>query len=557
MDTKSLRGIASSLRIVVGVVTLGAAALAQGIPAPDGLYLRFNEGAGTTTANDAVPGTLAPAVLTNVAGWVASPNVPYLGASAFDPTPAALPVPPILTTNATYTFAPSWTIEFAVDLLANPANNNSTTIINDSFVNLDISVFRNGGASWVVQGTFPLLGAFIGVTSIVSNPINPTSNWTFISIVYDQPAGALRLYVDGVLDVTTPVPAPTSIFISSTNPAGISIGGNPFVLPPVAPLLQPIDELRIWNSARTQAEIAANVFNEVIPLVRGIEMANGATLVLNTQNSTFTVSGTVAGVRLVGGSLQTTPSFDPVIGAPVTIVGSYIGADLARLSDFVFTPTTISLQGAIPSDSLVISGIFASAFGAGTYFEFGGSLGAFPAPRRAVASPNAPSVVRTGGGSTVLDGFASRMSAGSALSILLEATGGNPVLRAFELDFVLPVVSQPRRVAATNGAGSFELGILGSSPASRVFNLFALSPTTPVGTGGFFGLEVSAFLLVQLNLPFPSTPFRVPTDAEGNYFFGVPSGTLPAGLAADEVTIVLSPSGQTIDYASPSVRLVF
>lgn len=522
--------ISRFLPLVWLCLVFGGVAAGQGTPIPDGLYLRFNEGSGSTTANDAFPGTLAPNVIVTVPGWIGPPSTPYLGLSALDT--AASNQNPSVATGAPYTFASAWTIEFAVDLLANvqPQLFYSTPILDDPTIGFSIAVTDQGAGAWEVSGSLPLIGG--GVFSFVTPAQLPLNAWTFYSIVHQPALGTVAVYRDGTLDTTFFLPPGQFVAIASTNPSGMLVGGT-FSAPPGSVAVQPIDELRIWNSARTATEISNGRPTEA--LVKAFETTGVWTF--NPTAGTFGVVGSVQGIRVDNGELFTTQGADPVVGASIIGSGNYTGTDLQTYTDIVLSSTTLLIQNNATTDSLSITGGFDAALGAGLGFVFGGPLGALPQSRAPLASPPSPPTVRFGATSPVLDAMAVRLARGSGLSLVLSGSGPVAGLVTIEADYNSPSRT-PTFVAATNGSGAFALGVLGCPAAAPLWNVFDVSPQIPVGTGPLLGIALTPFTLEQILLPLPTTPFRVQADANGNYFFAVQNGSLPPGLVVDHVGIV-------------------
>lgn len=506
---------------------------AQGTPVPDGLYLRFNEGSGSATSNDALPGTLAPPIVLGVSGWIGPPSSPYLGASALDT--AASNQTPSIVTGAPYAFAASWTIEFAVDLASNflPNTAFSTTVVEDPSIGLNVAVATQGFGTWEIVGSLPLASG--GTFSFTSSSFAPTTIWTFISVVCDATNGSLSIHRDAALENIVYLPAGQSVSVVSANPAGMYVGGT--TSPVGAGAFQPLDEVRIWNSARTPTEIAAGFTTEAV--VKGLETT--AAVGFNAASSTFTIVGTVVGVRVDNGSIITVPTADAVIGYSVLATGTYAGSDLTTYSDIVLSPATIVIQNSAAVDSLSISSVFSAALGTGLGFVFGGPLATFPESRVPLASAPGPVGNRQGSGSAVLDALARRLVGGSNLSLVLAGSGPFPTLVSIEADYNSPSYT-PMFAARTNGSGSFELGILGCPAGAPIFNLFALNPTGQIGAGGFFGIDFTSFTMAQIQMPLTTHPFRVTANAFGNYFFAVPTGTIAPGLTVDHVAVVLYPS---------------
>jgi len=85
-------------------------------------------------------------------------------------------------------------------------------------------------------------------TNITGATVIPTATWTHVAATYD--GSNIRLYVNGVLDATL---AYSANFIASTN--DVKIGGG---LSSTEYFPGDIADVRIWNSVRTDAQIAAN-----------------------------------------------------------------------------------------------------------------------------------------------------------------------------------------------------------------------------------------------------------------------------------------------------------
>ncbi len=99
-----------------------------------------------------------------------------------------------------------------------------------------------GGA--IVGGSY---GEAFGTTTL------PTNTWTHLALTYD--GSALRLYVNGILVTTT---AKSGSITTSTN--ALTIGSDPFYGQYFTGL---IDEIRIYNLARTQVQIQSDMTTPV------------------------------------------------------------------------------------------------------------------------------------------------------------------------------------------------------------------------------------------------------------------------------------------------------
>lgn len=280
------------------------------------------------------------------------------------------------------------------------------------------------------------------------------------------------------------------------------------------------------------------------------------TIAYNQSNATFSINGTVASYRSAAGIEFTSPSADPIIGAPVSITGNYIGFDLIALSDVTFTPCNISIAVS-PSDSLTINNQISIGFGQGDYFRLGGDTGALPIRFRTLGQ-NGPAVTfRSGSGSSVLDTWNNGIGAGGqAITLVFDVSGSAPVLVSMEKAYTIPQTARATRFG-TNGAGAGVFGAIGFNIFSQIYNLFYVNPTNPtVGTGSFFGMQFGPFQLEQLAMPLFAHPVHVATDIEGNYLWGVPNGTIPPGLVVDYATIELGTSGG-LATVTPAKRVTF
>jgi hypothetical protein len=178
-------------------------------------------------------------------------------------------------------------------------------------------------------------------------------NWHHIAVTYDHAATTkVRMYIDGVLETS-------NNFTQSVNTAnsGIRIGRR---VDGVNYFDGIIDEVRIWNVVRTQAEISASMNNEFCSAPSGLVAYytfnqgiaggnNAGVSVLNdgagNNNGTlnnFMLSGTtsnwVAGKSLNSGS--TTPGNDTIIGCDslVSPSGIYTWTTSGNYVDTITSP---------------------------------------------------------------------------------------------------------------------------------------------------------------------------------------------------------------------------
>jgi hypothetical protein len=238
-----------ALFVSLGVWALVAGTLSAQI-VPDLLYYRFNEGAGATTANAALPGAgTNPAP---IAGAGAS-----FGAGKFG-TGLACSGQTGTNQNVATGFNMSalvglpWTIEFWI----NP--NATATTVNYCFGINSGGAFRFYTPAIPGTGTINLTGT--GITAVSASGVLTTAGvWKHIAFVYSTATTppTITTYVDGVA-VGSPVNQTTTSTMSGLLIIGSQLTGS-------TGLNGVIDEFRLWGTARTAAEIAASYNQELFP----------------------------------------------------------------------------------------------------------------------------------------------------------------------------------------------------------------------------------------------------------------------------------------------------
>jgi hypothetical protein len=100
---------------------------------------------------------------------------------------------------------------------------------------------------------FYLHDVFGGI-QLHSFPLVPLHQYTHIAATYDASAGIAKIYINGVFD------ASKSVGSSVSNSTGnLYFGFNPVRGDFIAPFKGIIDEVRIWNIARTESEIQSTM----------------------------------------------------------------------------------------------------------------------------------------------------------------------------------------------------------------------------------------------------------------------------------------------------------
>lgn len=233
-------------------------------------------------------------------------------------------------------------------------------------------------------------------------PVND-SVWHHVAVVYDNSSSTekVKLYVDGVLDVVGNI---TNIYTSATN--NIRIGMR---IDNVKPFQGSIDEVRVWNYARTQEEIQATMnqefctipsslvayydFEEGVPgadnsaittienSVTGAQEGSLTNFDLTTSTSNFDNGVTLqsgfstsqtltlcAGDSLVigGNTYKTTGNYNDLVTSLVTGCDSAVATDLTVLAPIATTQSFTECEG------------FNVTVGTNTYDENGTYTDVFP-----------------------------------------------------------------------------------------------------------------------------------------------------------------------------------
>lgn len=127
-----------------------------------------------------------------------------------------------------------------------------------------------------------------GVTSVVAIPVNI---WTHIATVREE-SGKIRLYINGVEDVNS-----TTITLSGSNDRLRCIGVGKYTASSFVNWFNgELDEVRIWNTARSASEIRENMMRTLVGDESGLaalyrfDQTGGSTLydaTLNAYNGTL------------------------------------------------------------------------------------------------------------------------------------------------------------------------------------------------------------------------------------------------------------------------------
>jgi hypothetical protein len=115
----------------------------------------------------------------------------------------------------------------------------------------DIDLLNTGRIRMSISGSTG------GYSALLSNPISPYT-WTHVAGVFDSASTSLKLFINGDLDANT---TPSTITLDRDTDQPFRMGTYDFYFYPN--FKGQLDEVRIWNIARTQAEIQADMDREL------------------------------------------------------------------------------------------------------------------------------------------------------------------------------------------------------------------------------------------------------------------------------------------------------
>jgi hypothetical protein len=228
--------------LLLAAVFLVSASVVLGQSVPQGIYYKFNEGAGTTTANLASPGV--GNAVGNIIGNLTWGTGKFGGGLVGVGSPGATNY--IDTGYAMNLNGVSWTIEF---WWQTPPSGSTEYVCGS---NASTSAFRIFSSS-TAGNNFVLSGTGI-TTSIINAIVPPIGSWVHIAYVFDASTSTLYGYANGALAVTTPQPGVPVLNTGNFVVAAASTQAG---------LTGTLDEFRLWLQARTAAEILNNYNTEL------------------------------------------------------------------------------------------------------------------------------------------------------------------------------------------------------------------------------------------------------------------------------------------------------
>lgn len=206
-------------------------------PAATGLvsWYKFDAGSGTSAVNS---GTNSPGnngTLTNGSTWTASPIVYSQNAIDLDGTNDDISIGTPLPTSSSFT-KEAWV--YATE------TSGSHNILSSS-----------GSPFWINNGR--LKAGIGGTIEVISDPGTfPSNTWVHVAVTFDNPTNTMRLYRNGTLVASST--SVTSNYSGESMYIGSWQGSMSF-------FEGRIDEVRIWNTARTATQILNNSSLEISP----------------------------------------------------------------------------------------------------------------------------------------------------------------------------------------------------------------------------------------------------------------------------------------------------
>lgn len=243
-------------------------------------YYNMNEGSGTTLTDNSI--NTVTGTLVNMAGteWVASPlNRTANNALSFDGINDYVEIGDVIEGSVAHT-EEAW-IKWAGD---NSISSNFQDIVLKPFIT-STAITKTGNLH-SNYGDGSVWGS--GVTSVVAIPVNI---WTHIATVREE-SGKIRLYINGVEDVNS-----TTITLSGSNDRLRCIGVGKYTASSFVNWFNgELDEVRIWNTARSASEIRENMVRSLdgdesgLAALYRFDQTGGSTLydaTLNAYNGTL------------------------------------------------------------------------------------------------------------------------------------------------------------------------------------------------------------------------------------------------------------------------------
>lgn len=209
-------------------------------------YYRMNEGSGATVANSCTNVSGINAALINTPSWSASPVQFAANALAFDGLDDYVSVPNSSSLNISSAITLEAWIYATKNLGIQNVTSKSNLVTNNGYI------FPRTDDGW----NNVIVYLFIGSSWQTLSAAYPSLNaWHHLAATYD--GATMKLYINGVLAASR---AQTGAIVTNSNT--LTLGNQPGFLEQFG---GKADEIRIWNVARTQAQIQNNMMNELDP----------------------------------------------------------------------------------------------------------------------------------------------------------------------------------------------------------------------------------------------------------------------------------------------------
>jgi len=220
-------------------------------------YYKMDEGSGTTLTN-ATPVSGLTGTLVNSPSWVTSPVGKNANALSFDGTNDLVN----LGTSSSLKFSSSFTAELWVQS-ANWAVTGAQQTLLSCFESggYGITLTTNGNLNFFIRSS--LTGtSYVGVSYPVSNLTNST--WYHVAGSFD--GRYIRMYINGALVGTYDIGGSGTVaYTYPSNPVFIGADPTDNATPQGLYFAGQIDELRLWNIARTETQIQSAMNEELDP----------------------------------------------------------------------------------------------------------------------------------------------------------------------------------------------------------------------------------------------------------------------------------------------------
>ena len=209
-------------------------------------YYRMNENSGTTTANSCTNTSGINATLVGSPTWAASPVQFGANALSFNGSSNFVSIPD----NNSLDITTAITIEAWLYTMSTGTAQN--VICKSSQTDNTGYIFPRSDDNWVSVKTYLRIG---GSWYTYSVPYPSLNTWHHVALTYD--GSYVKIYVDGVLSGSW---SQTGTIVTNANP--LTIGSQPGY---GEYFKGSVDEIRIWNVARTQSQIQTNMNREIDP----------------------------------------------------------------------------------------------------------------------------------------------------------------------------------------------------------------------------------------------------------------------------------------------------